>query len=121
MKQEEVGQLVTDSIRFCSESQHAYDLHSYVVMANHVHMLVTPQTPPPRFMQALKGFTAREANKLLNRAGEQFWQRESYDHWVRDDEQFRKIVRYIEENPVKAGLVAQPEDYRWSGAYGRRA
>jgi REP element-mobilizing transposase RayT len=112
-----IASLVANGIRFMAYSQHAYDLHSYVVMPNHVHMLVTPQTPPPKFMQTLKGYTAREANKALNRQGEQFWQRESYDHWVRDDEQFRKIVRYIEENPIQAGLVGSAEDYRWSSAY----
>ena len=117
MAQPEIAKLIEDSIRFCCESQHYYDLHNYVVMPNHVHMLVTPQVSAPRFMQALKGFTAREANKLLNRPGERFWHAESYDHWVRGDEQFRKIARYIEQNPVEAGLVRSPEDYRYSSAH----
>jgi REP element-mobilizing transposase RayT len=117
MSEDEVASLFANGIRFMAYRQHAYDLHAWVVMPNHVHMLVTPQTSPAKFMHGLKGFTAREANKLLNRSGERFWQRESYDHWVRDDEQFRKIVRYIEENPVKAGLVRRAEDYRWSSAH----
>jgi putative transposase len=121
MKLDEIAKLVADAIRFCAESRHDYDLHSYVVMPNHVHMLVTPQTSPAKFMQSLKGFTAREANKRLNRQGERFWQVESYDHWVRDDEQFRKIVRYVEENAVKAGLAGRAEDYRWSSAFGRHS
>jgi putative transposase len=64
----------------------------------------------------LKGFTAREANKLLGRTGEPFWRRESYDRWVRDESEWNRIARYIERNPVKAGLVAQIEDYPWSSA-----
>jgi hypothetical protein len=51
------------------------------------------------------------------RYGEPFWQSESYDRWVRNDVEFRRIERYIEENPVRAGLVSAPEEYRWSSAY----
>jgi hypothetical protein len=47
-----------------------------------------------------------------------FWQDESYDHWVRGPEELAKIVRYIEENPVVAGLVSRGEDWRWSSAFG---
>ena len=56
--------------------------------------------------QGLKGYTAREANRLLGRTGQPFWQGESYDHWVRDETEFIRIIAYIENNPVKAGLVA---------------
>jgi REP element-mobilizing transposase RayT len=86
-------------------------------MSNHVHMLITPRIPVPKLMQALKGFTAREANRILGRKGEAFWQHESYDHWVRDARQFERIARYIEDNPVRAGLCASPADYRFSSAY----
>jgi hypothetical protein len=64
----------------------------------------------------LKGCTAREANLVLGRTGQPFWQAESYDHWVRDENQFERIVAYIENNPVKAGFVTRPEDYPWSSA-----
>jgi hypothetical protein len=66
------------------------------------------------------GYTAREANRLLGRAGQPFWQAESYDHWVRDEREWDRIKAYIENNPVRAGLVANAEDYPWSGA-GRKA
>ena len=88
-------------------------------MANHVHLLVTPRTEPSRFLKSLKGFTARQANRVLGRTGEPFWQAESYDHWVRNAGEHARIRRYIEQNPVKAGLVQQAEDYRWSSAYRR--
>jgi REP element-mobilizing transposase RayT len=96
-----------------------YDLHSYVVMANHVHALLTPWIEVDRLTKALKGATARFANGILNRTGKHFWQDESFDHWVRDDAQFLRIKNYIERNPVKAGLVAKPEDWRWSSAFRR--
>ena len=44
------------------------------------------------------------------------WQRESYDHWVRDEKEWSRIAAYIENNPVKAGIVAKTEDYLWSSA-----
>ena len=67
-------------------------------------------------LKSLKGASAREVNRLLGRTGEPFWQKESYDHWVRDSAEFERIRRYIEGNPVKAGLVARAEDYAWSSA-----
>ena len=76
--------------------------------------------PIRRITQGLKGYTAREANRLLGRTGQPFWQGESYDHWVRDETEFIRIIAYIENNPVKAGLVARSEDRRWSSAWERR-
>jgi putative transposase len=89
-------------------------------MPNHVHVLITPKHPVPAIMQSLKGFTAREANLILGRTGQPFWQRESYDHWVRDGE-FDGIARYIERNPVSAGLAPEAHLYPWSSAAPREA
>jgi len=119
LKRDEIAKLVVDAVKYAESTLKQFDLHAYVVMSNHVHMLVTPKVPPAKFMQSVKGFTAREANKILNRTGEPFWQSESYDHFVRNDEEFLKIRDYIEQNPVKAGIVMRAEDYRWSSAYGR--
>src|SRR5258706_5390153 len=85
-------------------------------MSNHVHVLLLPKISPSKLLQALKGATAREANRVLGRTGETFWQAESYDHWVRDESEWKRIVAYIENNPVRAGLVARAEDYAWSSA-----
>lgn len=113
-----------------------YVLWSYVVMANHVHVLLQPRllteksedavkeekdyVKLSKIMQSLKGYTALEANKLLQRKGQKFWQTESYDHWTRDMAEFQRIVKYIENNPVKAGLVEKPEDWQWSSATERQ-
>jgi putative transposase len=94
-----------------------YQLGAFVVMANHVHVLLLPRILPGRLLQSLKGFTAREANRVLGRTGEPFWQAESYDHWVRDEDEYARIAAYIENNPVKAGLVARGELYSWSSAH----
>src|ERR1035438_3449660 len=74
------------------------------------------ENPTIQASQSLKGATAREANRVLGRTGETFWQAESYDHWVRDEKEWQRIEAYIENNPVKAGLVSRAEDYRWSSA-----
>jgi REP element-mobilizing transposase RayT len=120
LKQEPIAQLVIASIRYNAEQLQQYELHAFVVMANHVHLLVLPRVNPSRFLQSVKGYTAREANRLLGRTGQPFWQAESYDHWVRDDRESDRIRAYIENNPVRAGLVANAEDYPWSSA-GRKA
>jgi putative transposase len=93
------------------------EVHTYAIMPNHVHVLLTPRISPPRLMQLIKGGSAREANKILGVSGQPFWQRESYDHLVRSNEEFGKIRRYIENNPVKAGCADLPENYRWSSAW----
>src|SRR6266851_8965512 len=103
-----------------------YKLWAYVIMANHIHFLLTPKSstgslfPVRVILQKVKGYTAREANRILGRTGTPFWQDESFDHWPRDDDEFMRIVAYIENNPVKAGLVTRPEDWKYSSAAERR-
>ena len=94
-----------------------YQLYAYVVMPNHVHILLRPCVPLERITRVLKGFTARQANKILGRIGQRLWQEESYDHWVRNEEEFSRIEAYVEHNPVSAGLVKRAEDWPWSSAH----
>ena len=115
LRQEAIAGVVVESLYRGVEVGH-YQLGAFVVMANHVHALLRPIVPPSRLMKSLKGYTAHEANRLLGRTGTPFWQRESYDHWVRDDQEWNRIAAYIENNPVKAGVVAKADDYLWSSA-----
>jgi putative transposase len=115
LRQPDVARIVVGSIHKGADLGH-YELGAYVVMANHVHLLIRPLIAPDRLLKSLKGATAREANRLLGRTGEPFWQKESYDHYVRNASEFERIRIYIETNPVKAGLVRNPEDYPWSSA-----
>ncbi len=94
-----------------------YLLEAYVIMPNHVHVLLHPRVPLPRITKGLKGVSARQANVALGRSGKPFWQDESFDHWVRDLAQLERIRSYIEMNPVKAGLAKTPEEWRWSSAH----
>src|SRR5579859_7708669 len=93
-----------------------YRLLAYVVMPNHVHLLIEPRTSVERITHGIKGVSARDANRILKRSGLTFWQAESFDHWVRKPAEGEKICRYIENNPVKAGLVCRAEEWKWSSA-----
>jgi REP element-mobilizing transposase RayT len=116
LRQPEIARMVVEAIDYHESALDHYHLHNYVVMGNHVHILVTPRVEVSKVMQSLKRFTAKEANRMLNRTGRPFWQEESYDRLVRDETEFRRIARYIEMNPVKAGLVATAEEFLWSSA-----
>jgi REP element-mobilizing transposase RayT len=93
-----------------------YELLAWVVMPNHVHVVVKiGQTPLARVLQSWIRFIAREANKLLRREGA-FWEREYWDTYMRDEEQLARARRYTEQNPVKAGLVRDAKAWPWSSA-----
>ncbi len=114
-----------------------YRLLAWCIMPNHVHVLIetlpgtaaVPAASQPAsasltaslkaslasIIHSWKSFTAHEANKLLGRKGE-FWFREYYDRFIRDENHFDVCVNYIEENPVKAGLATVREEWPWSSA-----
>jgi REP element-mobilizing transposase RayT len=90
-------------------------------MPNHVHVLIK-QMEGHRLcdiIHAWKSFTAKEANKRLGTAG-LFWAPDYFDRYIRDQAHFDAVVRYIQENPVKAGLVAHAGECRWSSAWDGR-
>ncbi|HEY5910489.1 MAG TPA: transposase, partial [Verrucomicrobiae bacterium] len=122
LRQPALAQLAQDALRHFDGRR--YQLLAWVIMPNHVHVLVKiRQTPLARVVQSWKRFIAREANKLLGRDGA-FWEREYWDTYMRDEEQASKARRYTEQNPVKAALVGEATAWLWSSArfrdqYGR--
>ncbi len=125
---ERIAQIVANEIR--ALDGHRYSLVAYCLMSNHVHLSVdttgygcasptnvggkTAAYPLTDTLRLLKGRTARYCNQALGRTGA-FWHHESYDHVVRDEEELKRIVWYILNNPVKAGLV---QDWReWKFTY----
>lgn len=122
---ERLAQIVVDSLFHFAGIR--YDLLAFVVMPSHIHWLFQPTqdwiatlpseipTPRERIMQSMKRWTATQCSRLLGVQG-QFWQQESYDHWVRDVEELERIILYIEANPVKARLVDAPEKWLYSSA-----
>jgi REP element-mobilizing transposase RayT len=117
LRQPDIADLVVSALRAGEERFHRYQLHSYAVMPNHVHILVTPSVASPKWLGPLKGFCAHECNRILGRTGQPFWQDESYDHLVRSEIEFGRIQRYIEQNPVTAGLASMAEQFPWSSAF----
>jgi len=71
--------------------------------------------PVSKIVQSWKGYIARFGNQLLGRSGD-FWQRECFDRFIRNEEHYRNAVRYIEGNPVKARLAETPEQWQYSSA-----
>ncbi len=138
LKHPTIAKIVQTSLYFFAGER--FRLWAYVIMPNHVHVLLEPKAEWVQrleaeleefcddthnvrgilspLMKSLKGYTGKEANRILNRRGS-FWQRETYNHWVRDESEFRRIVYYIEKNPEKAGLVSQPQDWVYSSAHDR--
>jgi REP element-mobilizing transposase RayT len=121
LRQPEIAELVMAALGDGDLKFRRYQLHAFVVMPNHVHLLVTPSVIATRWLGPLKGFTSYQANGLLGSHGSAFWQDESYDHLVRSDVEFERVRVYIERNPVTAGLVTTPERFRWSSASGKDA
>jgi REP element-mobilizing transposase RayT len=132
MKDEPVAGKVVENLHRLDGD--AYRLDAYCVMSNHLHTVFTPSLSEAelkeivdeeghltfksehpglsRIMHSLKGRSARECNLVLNRTG-QFWEHESFDHVVRPGK-LMATIRYVLNNPVKAGLVKDWRDWRWS-------
>ena|ERR1035438_5148561 len=112
----EIARVVMEAVRDGECRFGRYRLHSFVVMPNHVHLMVTAHAPLARWLGSLKGFTAHAANQILGLTGRPFWQDESFDHVVRSERELERIRAYIEENPVRAGLAAAAREFPWSSA-----
>jgi REP element-mobilizing transposase RayT len=91
-------------------------------MPNHVHVVMTPLSDYSvvQIVHSWKSYTATHANRLLDRRGA-FWQEDYFDRLIRDEPHFIAAVRYVEENPVTAGLCAAPEEWPFSSARGPRS
>ena len=115
LKQPQIATLVQDALRFFDSKR--YLLAAWCIMPNHVHVIFSPLPPYSisEILQSWKGFTARRANQLLNRSGP-FWGTESFDHLIRSPEYYDQYIAYIENNPVKAGLCARPQDWPYCSA-----
>lgn len=113
-----IAKIVQDSLHYFNGQR--YELDAYCIMPNHVHIVLQPLEKSENvfysltsIMHSIKRFTAKEANKLLGRTGS-FWQPETYDHIVRDDSELLRIILYVINNPVKAGLVDNWVDWDWT-------
>jgi len=96
-------------------TKYSVAVHSYVLMTNHVHLLMTPETEQgvSQVMQALGRYYVRYINQTYERTGT-LWEGRYKSTLVDSDNYFLTVSRYIELNPVRAGMVAHPADYLWS-------
>ena len=98
-----------------------YRLIAWCIMPNHVHVLIAPTVSLTRIVRSWKSYTGRwamskNAELGLGVPGKAFWMRDYWDRYIRDENHFTQVVDYIHDNPVKAGLCREPEEWPWSSA-----
>lgn len=113
-----LARILIEALQFRHEER--YLLHDWVIMPDHVHLLIWPMATDEGFFSLssitgpMKGWTAHEINRRIGRRGG-LWEDESFDHVVRNRASFREIAFYIWMNPVNAGLVDDPREWPWWG------
>ena len=114
LKKPEIANLGNNAIRYFDHQR--YELIAWTIMPNHVHVLLTllGDSSLGSILHSWKSFTGREANRILRRTGD-FWQREYFDILVSSERQLEFFLRYVLNNPVKAGLCAQVFQWPWTG------
>jgi len=112
-----LADLVAGALHYFEDQR--YELRAWVVMPNHAHVVVSPMPGHTlsEILHSWKSYTSHEINKRLPTKFVPFWQGESYEHLIRDDEDLHGCCHYTLMNPVNARLCARPEDWRWSSAY----
>jgi len=110
MRDPRIARIVADALWHFEGTR--YRVRAWCVMPNHVHVVFSPLGGHAleAIVHSWKSFSALEANRLLRRTG-RFWQREYFDHLIRNEASLLRIVRYVKENPKKAGL----RNWTWVG------
>ena len=121
LERADIARVVVDTL-LKGEREFRYELGAWVLMPNHVHVSICPLGGHDlaSTVGGIKGGSAREANLALKRSGSQFWAKDYFDRRIRDHDHEGRVARYIENNPVKAGLCGSAEDWPWSSARGER-
>jgi REP element-mobilizing transposase RayT len=90
------------------------DLDTAVVMPDHVHMIFRMRSGASlsEELHGIKGFSAREINRLKGHRGA-IWMDESFDHIVRNEDEWEQKIEHVRQNPITRGLAKVPADYRW--------
>lgn len=135
LKNDQAAEIVQNAFLFFADER--YRLLAFVVMPSHHHWVFWPnknwtdtletkfgrqgkaRSPREVISHSIQSYTGSKCNEVLGLSGP-FWQRETYDHFVRDEDELIRIIHYIEKNPVVAGLASKPDEYRWSSAFLRK-
>ena len=117
LRKPENAQIIVDNWRhFDGENYH---LNAWVVMPNHVHVLIEPLAGHPlgRIVQSWKSYTAKRIAFQPASEAKRLWQPDYWDRCIRNERHYRATVEYIHQNPVRAHLCARSEDWPWSSEY----
>ena len=108
LRNPDIATLVADTLRHFDKER--YCLFAWCIMPNHVHVLarIFRRYTLASVLHSWKSFSAKGANQILSARGA-FWQKEYYDHLIRDECEFERAIQYVVDNPVKAGLC----DWKW--------
>lgn len=117
LRRPDIAALVIDNWRYFNGQR--YQLIAWVVMPNHVHVLieVAPGEPLARIVQGWKSYTGKQIGLLMAGALKPVWQPDYWDRYIRNEAHYLSAIEYIHQNPVKAGLVKNVSDWPWSSAY----
>jgi REP element-mobilizing transposase RayT len=102
----------------CLRGNGHFELHTVVVMPDHVHLALTPRCDQhgpisiPEIMQEIKSISAHRINKETEHVG-RVWQEESFDRALRREDDLLVKIQYMIDNPLRAGLVNDSAEYRW--------
>jgi len=113
-----IAQMLMEAIEH-RVAKEAWRVYEFVIMPSHLHLLVEPiNNALPEVLKEFKRFTGRCGVKLVSPRLKRFWADEWFDHWVRSPQQGERIMEYIRNNPVKAGLVQDYQDWPY-GSWSR--
>ncbi len=111
LKEDQIAKIWSDALFHFHGDR--YKVICSTIMSNHVHFIFYKlDRSLSKIMKTMKGFSAYEANRLLDRTGERFWQIESFDRMVRDRPELRYRINYVLNNAVEAGIVTHWKDYK---------
>lgn len=114
---ESARDIVFNSILYWKDKK--FDLFGAVVMPDHAHLILQPLEKIPEsffslaeILHSIKSYSSNQINKMLRRSGA-IWLDENFDRIMRSESELLEKMNYIMNNPVKIGLVGNPEDYKW--------
>ena len=114
LRRADIAEVVQDTLLHFDGER--YRLLAWCIMPNHVHVVIEILNHSlSDIVRSWKSFSARQANMMLGKSGA-FWHADYFDRYMRDDKHLETTVSYVEQNPVKAGLVEEAHEWLWSSA-----
>ena len=96
LKDPRIATIFIEALRHGEAVRGLYDIFAWVVMPNHVHLVLKPNRKLPEIMRWLKAATANRSNLVIGKTGTAFWQREYFDRWIRSEKELFLAICYVE-------------------------